>query len=109
MDILSDKIVTTRKPHMCSACMRTFDAGSRMRTQVNTYNGFNTWRECGTCQELLSAHRSLFEDGYDHVVPEGCVLEVLERGETPEQLLEKLNGGELMANQEAPGTTSNRG
>ena len=87
MDILSDKIVTTRKKHMCNACGRTFDKGVKMRTQVNVTDGIQTWRECPTCTELLSTHRSYFEDDSDRVCYEFCVSEVLERGQTPEQLL----------------------
>jgi hypothetical protein len=40
MDILNDKIVTTRKKHNCSACGRLFEKGTKMRTQVNTFDGF---------------------------------------------------------------------
>ena len=91
MDILSDKIVTTRKKHRCSACGRNFEAGTKMRTQVNTSDGLQTWRECPTCQELLSKHRSKFEDDYEHLCYEFCVNEVLEKGQTPEELLASLN------------------
>jgi len=91
MNILSDKIVTTRKKHRCSAYGRNFEAGTKMRTQVNTSDGLQTWRECPTCQELLSKHRLKFEDDYDHLCYEFCVNEVLEKGETPEQLLASLN------------------
>jgi ribosomal protein S27AE len=90
MDILSDKIVTTRKKHNCSACGRVFDKGTKMRTQVNTYDGIQTWRECPTCQELLSKHRSRFDDGYN-VCWMNCVDEALERGQTPEDLLSALD------------------
>ena len=90
MNILSDKIVTTRKKHNCSACGRVFEKGTKMRTQVNTYDGIGTWRECPTCQELLSNYRSQFEDDCDHFCYEGCVKEVLERGQSPEELLNAL-------------------
>ena len=90
MDILNDKVVTTRKKHNCSACGRVFEAGTKMRTQVNTFDGIQTWRECPTCQELLSKYRSHFEDDYDHMCYEGCVNEALERGMTPENLLNTL-------------------
>jgi hypothetical protein len=91
MDILSDKIVTTRKKHNCSACGRVFEKGTKMRTQVNTFDGIGTWRECPTCQELLSKYRSAFEDEYEHACYAGCVSEVLESGQTPEDLLNELN------------------
>ncbi len=91
MDILSNKIVKTRKKHNCCACGRVFDKGIMMRTQVNTMGGMQTWRECPTCTELLSKYRSYFEDDYDHVCYSDCVREVLERGQTPEELLSVLS------------------
>lgn len=91
MDILSDKIVETRKKHNCNACGRIFDKGTKMRTQVNTFDGIGTWRECQTCTELLSKYRSLFKDDYDHICYSNCVIEVCERGQTPEQLLSLLD------------------
>jgi ribosomal protein S27AE len=91
MDILSDKIVTTRKKHRCSACGRVFGKGTKMQTQVNTSDGIQVWRTCPTCTELLSKHRDKFEDDYDHLCYEFCVNESLEKGQTPEELLASLN------------------
>jgi len=91
MNILSEKIVTTRKKHSCSACFRFFEKGTKMKTQVNVYDGtINTWRTCPTCTEILSKYPSRFEDDY-HIIEGGCVAEVKEVGQTPEQLLEYLN------------------
>lgn len=87
MHIFSNKIVTTRKRHICNACGRFFNKGSKMRTQVNNFEGeMFTWRECPTCIELLSTYRSYFEDD-DHLCYEFCVNEILEHGQTPEDLL----------------------
>ena len=86
MDILSDKIVTTRKQHMCNACARVFPKGTTMRRQVNTSSGIVSWYECSTCQILLSKHRSHFEG--DGLCYELCVNEALEYDQTPEDLLE---------------------
>lgn len=91
MDILSDKIVTTRKKHICSACGRSFEVGTKMRTQVNTSDGIQTWRECPTCQELLDKHRYYFEDESDQVCYFQCVREALDKGQTSEDLLRILN------------------
>ena len=91
MDILSDKIVTTRKKHRCSACGRVFEKGTKMQTQVNTSDGIQVWRACPTCQILTSKYRSHFEDDYDHLCYEDCVNEALEKGQTPEELLASLN------------------
>jgi len=90
MDIISDKIVITRKSHICSACERRFDKGTKMRRQVNTYDGIQQWYECPTCQELLSSYRDHFDDEYGWCEG-GCVNEVRELGQTPEQLLDYYN------------------
>ena len=90
MDILRDKIVTTRKKHMCNACGRLFEKGTKMRTQVNTFDGIGTWRECPTCEKILSKYRAKFVDDYDNVIHEFCINEVLEKGQTPEDLLSEL-------------------
>ena len=89
-DIISDKVVITRKKHRCCACGRIFERGTQMRTQINTCDGIQAWRECPTCTLLLSTHRSYFED-CDGTCYQDCVNEVCELGQTPEQLLEKLN------------------
>jgi len=91
MAILSDKIVKTHKKHYCSACGRAFKKGTMMRTQVNTMDGIQAWRECPTCMELLSKYRSYFEDDYDNICYSGCVSESLEQGQTPEKLLNILS------------------
>lgn len=90
MEIISEKVVKTRKSHTCSACGRVFDKGTQMFTQVNKDDTIQTWRECATCMELLSRHRDCFDDGYG-VCHEGCVSEALETGQTPEQLLIELS------------------
>lgn len=90
MEILSDKIVTTRKKYNCSACGRLFEEGVKMRTQVNTYDGIGTWRACMACDKLITNYPEHFEDNYDGSFPEGCVSEALERGQTPEELLSLL-------------------
>jgi len=90
MDILSDKIVKTRKPHICSACLRRFEAGSRMRRQVNVEDEIVSWYECETCIQLLSRHRGYFEDEYNYAWM-GCVNNTLDRDQTPEDLLRKLD------------------
>jgi len=94
MDILSDKIVKTRKPHICSACSRRFEAGSKMRRQVNNGDGLVTWYECETCIQLLTRHRKEFDDGYN-VCWMNCVDDSLERGQTPEDLLRSLDERKL--------------
>ena len=93
MDILSDKIVKTRKARCCDACYRKFPKGTQMRRQVNTYDGIGTWYECPTCQDLLLNYYSYFADNNYGEVESGCVAESLERDETPQDLLKRLRNG----------------
>ncbi len=89
VNIIRDKTVVTRKIHCCSACGRAFKASTKMRTQVNIYEGsIGTWRECPTCTELISKFPDHFKD--EGVFPHLCVDEILVKGQTPEDLLEKL-------------------
>lgn len=96
MDILSDNIVKTRKPHICCACGRRFEKGSKMRRQVNTSDGIQTWYECETCIKLLMKHRKEFDDGYG-CFEMNCVMDALERRQTPEDLLRALDESKLKA------------
>jgi hypothetical protein len=96
MDIISEKIVKTRKPHICSACARRFETGSKMKRQVNNGDGIVTWYECETCIQLLTRHRKHFDDGYG-VCWMNCVDESLERGQTPEDLLRVMDKTSLNA------------
>lgn len=61
-----------------------------MRTQVVAYDGIGTWRECPTCEIILSKFGSEFYDESDRVYQESCVLNVLGKDETPEELLTKI-------------------
>ena len=61
MDTISNKTVTTRKPHFCWGCGRTFPARSQMRVTVTADGGavdLAYW--CEVCDEVM---RSL--DPYD--------------------------------------------
>lgn len=89
--VLSDKVVKTRKPHRCTACLRTFPAGSIMKRQVHTEDYFQTWNECQTCMQILSRHYTYFADNHCDNVEEGCVKDALEKDQTPEQLLKYLD------------------
>jgi len=89
MYILSDKIVKIRKTHICCACGRRFEIGTRMRSQVNDSDGLVHWYNCMTCEELLSKFRNNFDDGCG-MCEFDCVSNSLERGQTPEDLLREL-------------------
>ena len=88
-NILSDKFVTTRKPHRCDACGRHFPKGTKMRRQVNAEDGICQWYECPTCEELLGKYRGNFDDGYG-MCEQFCVQDALNKDETPEEMLERL-------------------
>lgn len=99
MEILSDKIVTTRKEHDCLACFGKIPKGARMHRQVNVVDGIQVWKSCMTCYELTTVFREDFED-MDGTCYIGCVADEL-NGRTPEELL-----SELRKNQ-TNGTTTN--
>ena len=90
MDILSDKIVKTLKPHMCEACNRTFPKGTHMKTAVVASDEITIRRTCPTCTELLTKFGSKFVDEMDDMFHDGCVSDVLEKGQTPEDLLKDM-------------------
>jgi len=89
MKILNSKIATTRKPHQCFCCGRTFEKGSKMRVNTIVENEIFVNYDCETCIELMDKYKELFWDG--ELFQEFCVLEALQKGETPESLLLRLN------------------
>lgn len=91
MVILSDKLVVTRKRHVCNACGRMFEKGTKMWTQVNIYDGIQVFRSCITCSELMLKYKYKFYDDCENMFMSGCVSDCLEKDQTPEQLLELLN------------------
>jgi len=92
-EILTDKIVKTKKSHMCFACGRSFPSGSTMNYQTNvSYGDFSATYTCDTCQKLFSkASRDLFDEN-DQIFPEFCVDEALKYvgHKTPEEWLESI-------------------
>ena len=50
---------------------------------------FNSCYSCMTCVEIMNMRQDPDEDSF----PEGYVFEMLDKGDTPEELLLKLNGG----------------
>lgn len=72
MDILKQKIVTTRKDHHCFGCARKVFKGSKMQAITNVDGGdisTNYW--CQTCQEYWNRHMQ-YEDliGYGELKSE---------------------------------------
>ena len=77
MDILSKKIVKTRKPHRCFACWEMFDSGTEMEAGTYKDDGdIYTLYCCEICQNLLSEFPGSFIDDDDRF-QEGCVAEIM--------------------------------
>jgi len=92
MEILSDKIVKTRKQHVCFACYRLFKKGTEMRRQVIIFDGINAIYTCETCGLLFHEFQDYFIDEAENSYQEGCVKEQLVEFnvKTPEELLKQL-------------------
>ena len=92
-EVLTNKIVKTKKVHTCFACGRSFPSGTTMSYQANISDGdFCAIYTCNTCKALFSkAHDDLYDD-YDGVYPEYCVGNALEQTghKTPEEWLESI-------------------
>jgi len=90
MDIISDKIVVSRKPHWCFACARTFPAGTKLKLQVNTCDGIQSVYSCLTCNELMTSFKDVFFDDTVDMFNMYCVSDQLSKDQTPEDLLFNL-------------------
>lgn len=83
MTCLRSKTVVIRKDRQCWACYRKLPIGTAMNYYVGIYEGdFQTGYTCLACQEIMTI------SGEDEFA-EGYVSELLEKGESPEQFLEK--------------------
>lgn len=81
---LTDKTIVTRIEHLCFSCHRRFPKGTTMRYWSGLYEGdFNSVYNCMTCQEIMNMDS---ENEY----PDGYVNDSLNKGETPEQYLQRL-------------------
>lgn len=88
MDILKHKVVTTKKSHECFFCRRKFPPKTRMTYVVASFSGdLHATYGCETCEGIINI-MDTDSDEYDY----GYVEEMLKIGQTPEQLLEELNG-----------------
>lgn len=86
---IRDETVVTRKPHPCLMCLRIIPRGSEMRYWVGTYEGdFQAHYTCKTCDQLADIGKEGFinDEGFE----QGCVADSLEKGQTPEDLLEEI-------------------
>lgn len=87
--VFETKQVKIRKGRRCFFCYRCFPVGTLMTMQsgIHEYQHYHIYT-CDTCEEIKSkiTDYDAVDDGY----PEGYVHEMLEKGETSEQLLEEL-------------------
>lgn len=81
---LSHSTVKIRKDRKCTSCLRGFPQGTLMEHWAGVGNGgFMHYYACPTCQQIL--------DMLDETVYyEGEVANLLEEGQTPEEMLEKM-------------------
>lgn len=89
MSIFSDKIVKTKKKHICEMCARKFDAGTEMHKISGVdYGDFFNYYACKTCYVLFPMVNKCGDEEFrtgeimDYVTDYEC--------KTPEELLEKL-------------------
>lgn len=78
--ILSDKIITARKPHVCDECLNAINAGEKYHQQCNIYDGdFCVWKSHVDCRKIaLELNKDSYSDEWypihDH--PKQSVSEV---------------------------------
>lgn len=81
---LRNKTITTRKPRTCFSCLRKFPIGTKMNYWVGIYDGdFCASYSCMTCVNFMNMSN-------ETEFPEGFVADMLQNGQTPEQLLEEI-------------------
>jgi hypothetical protein len=85
MLVLKSRNVKVRKDRQCFCCERKFPIGTQMNyiVGVDSDNQFYAIYNCVTCTSIL-------EKVYDEIPP-GYVRELLEPGQTPEDLLQHLD------------------
>jgi len=79
------KINKTRKPHLCEMCLRRIPAGSPAVSMagISEDNDFYHGYMCTTCDQITDT------DAHDPWYF-GDVAEILEKGQSPEDLLSKI-------------------
>ena len=82
--ILKDKIVKIRKEQRCYSCYRKFPKDTLLKSWTAVYEGqIGSGYTCPVCEKIMSlSNDSEFEEGY--------VCDMLNKGQTPEQLLEEM-------------------
>lgn len=68
MDILTNKVVKTRKPHRCWGCANLYESGTKMRYTTSVDAGeISSAYWCKTCDKLIDQTYDYFDlqDGID--------------------------------------------
>ena len=81
---LQYKKVRTRKEHQCYSCFRKFEPKTKMNYWAGIYEGdFGSVYWCETCDKIMQ-----LDEEFEY--PEGFVHEMLDKNQTPEDLLNSL-------------------
>jgi hypothetical protein len=79
MDVLTQKLVKTRKPHTCFGCGRAFPAGTSMEFSTIADDGtVNNSYLCKTCVDVvdqISSEYGYFEYGFGELRDDSISLE----------------------------------
>lgn len=63
---LSDKIVTTKKPHLCHGCGKRYSAGNSMQYTTGVNDGdFHSSYWCAPCREFINGPVFSWQDNDD--------------------------------------------
>lgn len=82
MTVLKNMTVKIRKQQQCYSCFRKFRPGTIMNYWVGVNDDFYAVYSCLTCVEIMNMSSEVeFEDGF--------VSEMLNKGETPEDMIER--------------------
>ena len=79
-DVLTEKVVKTRKSHICFGCGRQFPKDTKMIYQTVADGGaVNTFYICDTCWEIMGRMDYWDEFGYGELREEALELEASRR------------------------------
>ena len=87
MNVISHKLVKSRKSHQCFSCLRKIPAHTPIYAWAVVYEGdFGHGHTCTTCQDIMDIQGSDDGEGF----PEEFVREQLNKDQIPEDLLIEL-------------------
>lgn len=64
MEIISHKLVRTRKPHCCWGCSQEFPIGSMLWNCISKEEKIESTYWCESCQELIEQDVKPLDEGY---------------------------------------------